>query len=89
MLDYILFGVIFLVIALFTSICFYKVLGVRVFGGFVSMLIISTLGSLLGSYYLPHLNKIMKIKIDVSSAILGGFILIILLYIFTPKSKNK
>ena len=50
------------------------------------MFLISTAGALLGSYYLPRISNIQYIKINLSSAVLGAIILVILLYIFTPKS---
>lgn len=51
------------------------------------MFIIATIGALLGSYYLPRLTEIVSyININLSSAILGAIILVILLRIFTPKS---
>ena len=51
------------------------------------MFIVSTVGALLGSYYLPRLSNLLEfIKVNVPYSILGSIFLIILLYIFTPKS---
>ena len=68
------------------SLVFGKILKIKVFGGWVMMFLIATVGALLGSYYLPRVSNIQYIKINLSSAVLGSFILVILLYIFTPKS---
>ena len=86
-MEYIIVISSFIVIGIIVSLIFYKILHLKVFGGFVMMFIIATAGALLGSYYIPRINEIVEyIKINLSSAILGSVILIILLYIFTPKS---
>lgn len=86
-MEYIIVVSAFIVIGIIVSLIFYKILHLKVFGEFVMMFIIATAGALLGSYYIPRINEIVEyIKINLSSAILGSVILIILLYIFTPKS---
>ncbi|ACN83882.1 membrane protein [Brachyspira hyodysenteriae] len=85
-MEYIIVVSAFIVIGIIVSLVFGKILKIKVFGGWVMMFLIATVGSLLGSYYLPRLSNIQYIKINLSSAILGSFILVILLYIFTPKS---
>lgn len=76
----------FIVIGIIVSLVFSNILKIKVFGGWVMMFLIATVGALLGSYYLPRISNIQYIKINLSSAILGAIILVILLYIFTPKS---
>ncbi|ANN64004.1 hypothetical protein OFR22_06045 [Brachyspira hyodysenteriae] len=85
-MEYIIVVSAFIVIGIIVSLVFGKILKIKVFGGWVMMFLIATVGALLGSYYLPRLSNIQYIKINLSSAILGSFILVILLYIFTPKS---
>lgn len=85
-MEYIIVVLAFIIIGIIVSFVFTKILKIRVFGGWVMMFIISTIGALLGSYYLPRLSNIQYVRINLSSAILGGIILVILLYIFTPKS---
>lgn len=86
-MEYVIVVLAFIAIGFIVSLVFYNILQLKVFGGFVMMFIIATAGALLGSYYIPRLNEIVEyIKINLSSAILGSVILIILLYIFTPKS---
>jgi len=85
--EYIIVVSAFIVIGIIVSLVFYNILRVRVFGGFVMMFVMATIGALLGSYYLPRLSNIVEyIKINLSSAVLGATILVILFYIFTPKS---
>ncbi|MEI0486276.1 hypothetical protein R4K89_11105 [Brachyspira intermedia] len=85
-MEYIIVVSAFIVIGIIVSLIFGKILKIKVFGGWVMMFLIATVGALLGSYYLPRLSNIQYIKINLSSAVLGSFILVILLYIFTPKS---
>ncbi|TVL62167.1 hypothetical protein [Brachyspira hyodysenteriae] len=85
-MEYIIVVSAFIVIGIIVSLVFGKILKIKVFGGWVMMFLIATVGALLGSYYLPRLSNIQYIKINLSSAILGSFILVILLYIFTTKS---
>lgn len=85
-MEYIIVVSAFIVIGIIVSLVFGKILKIKVFGGWVMMFLIATVGALLGSCYLPRLSNIQYIKINLSSAILGSFILVILLYIFTPKS---
>lgn len=85
-MEYIIVVSAFIVIGIIVSLIFSKILKIKVFGGWVMMFLIATVGALLGSYYLPRLSNIQYIKINLSSAVLGSFILVILLYIFTPKS---
>ena len=85
-MEYIIVVSTFIVIGIIVSLIFGKILKIKVFGGWVMMFLIATVGALLGSYYLPRISNIQYIKINLSSAILGSFILVILLYIFTPKS---
>ncbi|CRF34695.1 MULTISPECIES: hypothetical protein [Brachyspira] len=85
-MEYIIVVSAFIVIGIIVSLIFGKILKIKVFGGWVMMFLIATVGALLGSYYLPRISNIQYIKINLSSAILGSFILVILLYIFTPKS---
>lgn len=85
-MEYIIVVSAFIVIGIIVSLVFGKILKIKVFGGWVMMFLIATVGALLGSYYLPRLSNIQYIKINLSSAILRSFILVILLYIFTPKS---
>ena len=80
------FAKIFIVIGIIVSLVFSNILKIKVFGGWVMMFLIATVGALLGSYYLPRISNIQYIKINLSSAILGSIILVVLLYIFTPKS---
>lgn len=86
-MEYIIVVSAFIVIGIAVSLIFYNMLRLKVFGGFIMMFIIATVGALLGSYYIPRINEIVEyIRINLSSAILGSVILVILLYIFTPKS---
>lgn len=86
-MEYIIVVSAFIVIGIAVSLIFYNILRLKVFGGFIMMFIIATVGALLGSYYIPRINEIVEyIRINLSSAILGSVILVILLYIFTPKS---
>lgn len=86
-MEYIIVVSAFIVIGIVVSLIFYNILRLKVFGGFIMMFIIATVGALLGSYYIPRINEIVEyIRINLSSAILGSVILVILLYIFTPKS---
>ena len=85
-MEYIIVVSAFIVIGIIVSLIFGKILKIKVFGGWVMMFLMATVGALLGSYYLPRISNIQYIKINLSSAILGSFILVILLYIFTPKS---
>ena len=85
-MEYIIVVSAFIVIGIIVSLIFGKILKIKVFGGWVMMFLIANVGALLGSYYLPRISNIQYIKINLSSAILGSFILVILLYIFTPKS---
>lgn len=85
-MEYFLFVFIFIIIGISVSLIFSRILHIKVFGGGILMFIIATSGALLGAYYLPLLANLRYIKIDLSSAILGAIILIILLHIFTPKS---
>ncbi|WP_028331223.1 hypothetical protein [Brachyspira alvinipulli] len=85
-MEYIIVVSTFIVIGIIVSLVFGNLLKIKVFGGHVMMFLIATAGALLGSYYLPRLSNIQYIKINLSSAILGAIILVILLYIFTPKS---
>lgn len=86
-MEYLIVVATFILIGIVISLVFYKVLHIKVFGGWVMMFIIATIGALLGSYYLPRLTEIVSyININLSSAILGAIILVILLRIFTPKS---
>ena len=85
-MEYIIVVSAFIVIGIIVSLIFGKILKIKVFGGWVMMFLIATVGALLGSYYLPRISNIQYIKINLSSAILRSFILVILLYIFTPKS---
>ena len=86
-MEYLIVVAAFILIGIVISLIFYNVLHIKVFGGWVMMFIIATIGALLGSYYLPRLTEIVSyININLSSAILGSIILVILLRIFTPKS---
>ncbi|ADK30753.1 hypothetical protein R4M03_08735 [Brachyspira pilosicoli] len=86
-MEYLIVVAAFILIGIVISLIFYNVLHIKVFGGWVMMFIIATIGALLGSYYLPRLTEIVSyININLSSAILGAIILVILLRIFTPKS---
>lgn len=86
-MEYVIVVLAFIAIGFIVSLIFYNLLGLKVFGGFVTMFIIATAGALLGSYYIPRINAIIEyIRINLSSAILGSVILVILLYVFTPKS---
>ena len=86
-MEYLIVVAAFILIGIVISLIFYNVLHIKVFGGWVMMFIIATIGALLGSYYLPKLTEIVSyININLSSAILGAIILVILLRIFTPKS---
>ena len=86
-MEYLIVVAAFILIGIVISLIFYNVLHIKVFGGWVMMFIIATIGALLGSYYLPRLTEIVSyININLSSAILGAIILVILLIIFTPKS---
>lgn len=84
-MEYIIVVSAFIVIGIIVSLIFAKILKIKVFGGWVMMFLIATVGALLGSYYLPRIS-IQYIKINLASAALGSIILVILLYIFTPKS---
>ena len=85
-MEYIIVVSAFIVIGIIVSLIFSNILKIKVFGGWVMMFLIATVGALLGSYYLPRISNIQYIKINLSSAILGSIVLVILLYIFTPKS---
>lgn len=86
-MEYVIVVLAFIAIGFIVSLTFYNIIGLKVFGGFVMMFIIATAGALLGSYYITRINEIIEyIRINLSSAILGSVILVILLYIFTPKS---
>ena len=86
-MEYIIVVLSFIVIGAIVSLIFYYILHIKVFGGFIMMFMIATAGALLGSYYIPKINSIIEyIKINLPFAILGSIILVILLYIFTPKS---
>ncbi|WP_300365060.1 hypothetical protein [Brachyspira sp.] len=85
-MEYFIVVSAFIVIGIIVSLVFSNVLKIKVFGGWIMMFLIATVGALLGSYYLPRVSNIQYIKINLSSAILGSIILVILLYIFTPKS---
>lgn len=86
-MEYVIVVLAFIAIGFIVSLIFYNMLRLKVFGGFVMMFIIATAGALLGSYYIPRINMIIEyIRINLSSAILGSIILVILLYLFTPKS---
>lgn len=86
-MEYLIVVAAFILIGIVISLIFYNILHIKVFGGWVMMFIIATIGALLGSYYLPRLTEIVSyININLSSAILGAIILVILLRIFTPKS---
>ncbi len=85
-MEYIIVVSAFIVIGIIVSLVFSNILKIKVFGGWVMMFLIATVGALLGSYYLPRISNIQYIKINLSSAILGSIILVVLLYIFTPKS---
>ena len=86
-MEYLIVVAAFILIGIVISLIFYNVLHIKVFGGWVMMFTIATIGALLGSYYLPRLTEIVSyININLSSAILGAIILVILLRIFTPKS---
>ena len=86
-MEYLIVVAAFILIGIVISLIFYNVLHIKVFGGWVMMFIIATIGALFGSYYLPRLTEIVSyININLSSAILGAIILVILLRIFTPKS---
>lgn len=86
-MEYVIVVLAFIAIGFIVSLIFYSILQLKVFGGFVMMFIIATAGALLGSYYIPKINEIIEhIRINLSSAILGSIILVILLYLFTPKS---
>lgn len=86
-MEYVIVVLAFIAIGFVVSLVFYNMLRLKVFGGFVMMFIIATAGALLGSYYIPRINTIIEyIRINLSSAILGSIILVILLYLFTPKS---
>ena len=86
-MEYLIVVAAFILIGIVISLIFYNILHIKVFGGWVMMFIIATIGALLGSYYLPRLTEIISyININLSSSILGAIILVILLRIFTPKS---
>ncbi|TXJ37347.1 hypothetical protein [Brachyspira pilosicoli] len=86
-MEYLIVVAAFILIGIVISLIFYNILHIKVFGGWVMMFIIATIGALLGSYYLPRLTEIVSyININLSSSILGAIILVILLRIFTPKS---
>ncbi|WP_157151444.1 hypothetical protein [Brachyspira sp. SAP_772] len=86
-MEYLIVVAAYILIGIVISLIFYNVLHIKVFGGWVMMFIIATIGALLGSYYLPRLTEIVSyFNINLSSAILGAIILVILLRIFTPKS---
>ena len=86
-MEYVIVVLAFIAIGFIVSLIFYNILQLKVFGGFIMMFIIATAGALLGSYYIPRINMIIEyIRINLSSAILGSIILVILLYLFTPKS---
>ena len=86
-MEYLIVVVAFILIGIIISLVFNNILNIKVFGGWVMMFIIATIGALLGSYYLPRLTDIVSyLNINLSSALLGAIILVIILYIFTPKS---
>lgn len=86
-MEYLIVVAAFISIGIVITLIFYNILHIKVFGGWVMMFIIATIGALLGSYYLPRLTEIISyININLSSSILGAIILVILLRIFTPKS---
>ncbi|WP_295157693.1 hypothetical protein [uncultured Brachyspira sp.] len=85
-MEYFIVVSAFIVIGIIVSLVFSNILKIKVFGGWVMMFLMATVGALLGSYYLPRISNIQYIRINLSSAVLGSIILIILLYIFTPKS---
>lgn len=86
-MEYLIVVAAFILIGIVITLIFYNILHIKVFGGWVMMFIIATIGALLGSYYLPRLTEIISyININLSSSILGAIILVILLRIFTPKS---
>lgn len=86
-MEYLIVVAAFILIGIVITLIFYNILHIKVFGGWVMMFIIATIGALLGSYYLPRLTEIVSyININLSSSILGAIILVILLRIFTPKS---
>ena len=70
-MEYLIVVAAFILIGIVISLIFYNVLHIKVFGGWVMMFIIATIGALLGSYYLPRLTEIVSyININLSSAIL-------------------
>lgn len=86
-MEYIIVISAFIVTGIIVSLIFSIILKIKVLGGFVMMFLIATVGALLGSYYLTRIsNYIQYLKINISDAVLGAIILVILLYIFTPKS---
>lgn len=86
-MEYIIVVIAFIVIGLSVSFIFNNILHIKVFGGFVMMSLIATVGALLGSYYIPKVLSFLEyIKINFPASILGSIILVILLFICTPKS---
>lgn len=85
-MEYFIVVSAFIIIGIIVSLVFSNILKIKVFGGWVMMFLMAAVGALLGSYYLPRISNIQSIRINLSSAVLGSIILIILLYIFTPKS---
>ena len=55
-MEYLIVVAAFILIGIVISLIFYNVLHIKVFGGWVMMFIIATIGALLGSYYLPILT---------------------------------
>lgn len=85
-LDYIVLVIILILIGLVMTLVFSKILHVKVFGGAIAMIIIATSGALLGMYYFPTINALMRNKINISDPMMGASILIVLLHMATPKS---
>ena len=66
-MEYLIVVAAFILIGIVISLIFYNVLHIKVFGGWVMMFIIATIGALLGSYYLPRLTEIVSyININLS-----------------------
>lgn len=85
MLEYFLLSLFLILISILLTFVFHNIFHIKVFGGSIVMFIVSVIGSLLGIYYLPEIKYILPNKVDVSDAITGAFILILFLYIVTPK----
>lgn len=85
-LQYFILSLTLLGICFIISLIFSKLLHVKVFGGIVVMTIVATIGAVFGIYYFPLINELVYSNIQLSDAIAGAFILIIILYIATPKS---